>query len=558
MPYSYVLYTGNGTTTNYAFPFEYLNESDVKVRVNGVLTGFTFLNQSTVTISPPPAIGEIIEIRRETITETAPVDFADGSVLLERDLDYVTKYNLFASQEAYDIASDAIAPDTSGQLDAKNRRIINVANPVSPQDAVNKQTLQYEYPAVETVAQNMSLVTVVANDLGGGSISESDLGFITDSPTSGEIGTGNLNIIAANIDDLVYLANNMDDVLDPVLASTITSEATTLGAGVPATATFDPDLVKFSFGIPTGPQGETGPQGPQGATGAAGTNGTNGVNSQMTRQSNTGRTIASSGSLSFSYTSIASNLGWIVGERLRVAADATNFMEGEITSVSSTSVTIAVDYSEGSGTYSLWNISVAGTRGATGPTGPIGPQGNVGPASVLKVTSTTSASITSSASRTLTYTSTPTLGWAIGTRLRVANSSTAFMEGEVTAVSEFSVTIAMDYSEGSGTFSSWNISVTGPRGATGAQGPQGNIGFTGATGPQGPAGPTGAQGPAGPGVAVGGTTGQVLQKTSGTDYDTSWITLGTLASKSSIATTDIDNEAITDAKLAPILDLGTL
>ena len=62
----------------------------------------------------------------------------------------------------------------------------------------------------------------------------------------------------------------------------------------------------------------------------------------------------------------------------------------------------------------------------------------------------------------------------------------------------------------------------------------------------------------GPGVAVGGTTGQVLQKTSGTDYDTSWITLGTLASKSSIATTDIDNEAITDAKLAPILDLGTL
>lgn len=33
---------------------------------------------------------------------------------------------------------------------------------------------------------------------------------------------------------------------------------------------------------------------------------------------------------------------------------------------------------------------------------------------------------------------------------------------------------------------------------------------------------TGPQGPAGPGVAAGGTTGQVLKKKSGTDYDTEW------------------------------------
>ena len=44
----------------------------------------------------------------------------------------------------------------------------------------------------------------------------------------------------------------------------------------------------------------------------------------------------------------------------------------------------------------------------------------------------------------------------------------------------------------------------------------------GATGPPGPPGPTGATGPPGPGVAAGGTTGQLLQKTTATDYDTSW------------------------------------
>jgi hypothetical protein len=41
-------------------------------------------------------------------------------------------------------------------------------------------------------------------------------------------------------------------------------------------------------------------------------------------------------------------------------------------------------------------------------------------------------------------------------------------------------------------------------------------------GPQGPRGPTGATGATGSGVATGGTTGQVLIKNSGSNYDTSW------------------------------------
>jgi hypothetical protein len=41
-------------------------------------------------------------------------------------------------------------------------------------------------------------------------------------------------------------------------------------------------------------------------------------------------------------------------------------------------------------------------------------------------------------------------------------------------------------------------------------------------GPQGPRGPTGATGNVGPGVASGGTTGQLLIKNSGTNYDTAW------------------------------------
>jgi len=66
--------------------------------------------------------------------------------------------------------------------------------------------------------------------------------------------------------------------------------------------------------------------------------------------------------------------------------------------------------------------------------------------------------------------------------------------------------------------------ATGPAGATGPPGAQGPTGPSGGAGPVGPTGPTGAQGPAGPGVPAGGSTGQVLGKVDGTDYNTSWQT----------------------------------
>ena len=62
----------------------------------------------------------------------------------------------------------------------------------------------------------------------------------------------------------------------------------------------------------------------------------------------------------------------------------------------------------------------------------------------------------------------------------------------------------------------------GDTGETGAQGPQGIQGIQGEQGPAGATGATGPQGPAGQGVPSGGTTGQVLKKASGTDYDTEW------------------------------------
>ena len=82
-----------------------------------------------------------------------------------------------------------------------------------------------------------------------------------------------------------------------------------------------------------------------------------------------------------------------------------------------------------------------------------------------------------------------------------------------------SPTSGSQYTYGSKTWSwtgySWDLvsapaGTTGPRGATGATGPQGIQGSTGATGPQGIQGPTGATGPVGDYViSVNGATGTI-------------------------------------------------
>lgn len=138
MAYSYIRYNGNGSTTNFTFPFSYISRDHIVVKVNDVSTSFTFLNDSTVTVSPAPANGTIVEIRRVTPKNTPIVNFTDGSVLLEADLDLLATFDLYIAQEAEDAVEDTIGLESDNTFDAKNKRIKNVANPVNSQDAATK------------------------------------------------------------------------------------------------------------------------------------------------------------------------------------------------------------------------------------------------------------------------------------------------------------------------------------------------------------------------------------------------------------------------------------
>ena len=175
MAYALTRYTGNGTLATYTIGFTYRSTADVKVFVGGVLqtitTHYTFPSSSQITFGTPPANGAAIVIRRSTSQDSRLVDYAAGSVLKEADLDTDSIQGFNMSQEAIDIADDAISKsDSTNQWDATSLRVTNVANPTSDQDAATKHYLENTWlsstdkTAINTVSSNLTAINAVNNN----------------------------------------------------------------------------------------------------------------------------------------------------------------------------------------------------------------------------------------------------------------------------------------------------------------------------------------------------------------------------------------------------------
>jgi hypothetical protein len=138
MPYSYNVYTGNGSTTQFAVGFSYIRREHVFVSVNYVNTAFTWVNSTTVQVSPAPVNAARVEVRRVTPVANPLVDFTDGSTLVAADLDTVTLQQTYINQEQDDQFQDAVFINSQGLLDAGGKRITNVGDPVNAQDVATK------------------------------------------------------------------------------------------------------------------------------------------------------------------------------------------------------------------------------------------------------------------------------------------------------------------------------------------------------------------------------------------------------------------------------------
>ena len=143
-------YTGDGATTDFTVPFDYLAKKFVRVSLGvTILKGgdygdtskdYYFLDKTKVRLKVPPQVGEVLTIRRYTSATDRVVSFKDASVLKAIDLDVSSVQAYHIAEEARDVINDAITGDKEGNWDAKGHRITNVGTPIKDNDAV---TLKY-------------------------------------------------------------------------------------------------------------------------------------------------------------------------------------------------------------------------------------------------------------------------------------------------------------------------------------------------------------------------------------------------------------------------------
>jgi hypothetical protein len=206
-----VSYTGNGSTTQYSITFPYIDVTHVKAYLNGTLTSAYTISSSTLTFTTAPANGVVIRIERETPNDNRLVDFTDGSVLTEQDLDRSADQNFYIAQEITDDSASKLGLDTDDKYNAQSKVIKNLANPVNDTDAVNKQFISTNLPNITTVAGISGAVSTVAgisSAVTGVNANNADV-----STVAGQISpTNNISTLAGINADITAVANNNADV----------------------------------------------------------------------------------------------------------------------------------------------------------------------------------------------------------------------------------------------------------------------------------------------------------------------------------------------------------
>jgi hypothetical protein len=154
MANTYVDYTGDGNETSFAYTFAVLSGRQQDHIIVGVddstTTGGKFevvdpadytidASAGTITFDTAPESGARIRIRRDSDASTLLVDFKNGTVLPERDLDLAYLHNLFLNEEIEEgSGKNTLVKNEDGNYDADGVRLVNLADPEDPQDAVTK------------------------------------------------------------------------------------------------------------------------------------------------------------------------------------------------------------------------------------------------------------------------------------------------------------------------------------------------------------------------------------------------------------------------------------
>jgi len=138
-------------TAGFIVTFPFLEEIHITVEVNGSLLAreyFTVSTTSGVTrVFPSSGVnaGDNVRVRRKSQPDLNLVDFENGSVLTESELDRAYQHNRFLNEEIGEL-NDSSLQRVQGSQDfsAQDQNLKDLADPVDPQDATTKSFVDTE------------------------------------------------------------------------------------------------------------------------------------------------------------------------------------------------------------------------------------------------------------------------------------------------------------------------------------------------------------------------------------------------------------------------------
>jgi len=234
MATTYVDYTATASQTDFAFNFDYLEDEHVIVEINGsATTEFTIVTSPAkkVVLNTGATDGDVVRVRRKSQPNTNLVDFVNGSVLTESELDRAYLHNRYLNEEIAELNDSSLQIEAGGtDWDARNKKIKNVATPTLTTDATTKDYVDGKFNQAASGASNPPLKWVFTGTAGADT---------TYTVTGAEING-----------DTAYDVSIDGSVLEPTTDYTVDPNTDTLTIETTLTGGEDIVIIQRGFGIP--------------------------------------------------------------------------------------------------------------------------------------------------------------------------------------------------------------------------------------------------------------------------------------------------------------------
>lgn len=234
MATTYVDYTATASQTDFAFNFDYLEDEHVIVEINGsATTDFTIVTSPAkkVVLNSGATAGDVVRVRRKSQPDTNLVDFVNGSVLTESELDRAYLHNRYLNEEIAELNDSSLQIEAGGtDWDARAKKIKNLAVPTLTTDATTKDYVDGKFNQAASGASSPPLKWVFIGTAGADT---------TYTVTGAEING-----------DTAYDVSIDGSVLEPTTDYTVDPNTDTLTIKTTLTGGEDIVIIQRGFGIP--------------------------------------------------------------------------------------------------------------------------------------------------------------------------------------------------------------------------------------------------------------------------------------------------------------------